>query len=56
MSRFSGMSVGKRRAWGAGVVLFFVVMCGMIAFSQWWAINKNVPAFERQNAEHAKPR
>ncbi|HEY5257343.1 MAG TPA: hypothetical protein VIJ12_03100 [Candidatus Baltobacteraceae bacterium] len=50
MSRFTGMSVQKRRAWGYGLVVFFVVMCGAIAFAQWWAINKNVPAWERRNA------
>jgi hypothetical protein len=55
MSRFSEMSPGKRRAWGVGLIVFFAVMCGMIAFSQWWAINKNVPAYERANAAHGKP-
>jgi multidrug resistance efflux pump len=49
MSRYSGMSPAKRRAWGYGLIAFFVVMVGMIGFSQWWAINKNVPAYERAN-------
>jgi len=44
------MSVQKRRAWGYGLIGFFVVMCAAIAFAQWWAINKNVPAWERRNA------
>lgn len=55
MSRYSGMTPAKRRLWGYGLIAFFVVMCGMIGFSQWWAYNKNVPAFERANAAHAKP-
>ncbi|MHB8147726.1 MAG: hypothetical protein ACYDGM_10775 [Vulcanimicrobiaceae bacterium] len=47
MSRYSGMSAGKRRAWGIGLVLFFLVMCGMIAWSQWYAVHVNVPRYER---------
>lgn len=47
MSRYSGMSLQKRRAWGIGLALFFVVMCGMIAFSEWWAYHVNVPQYER---------
>lgn len=54
MSRFSGMSPAKRRAWGVGVVLFFVVMCGAIAFSQWWAVTYNIPKYERINASHQR--
>ncbi len=50
MSRFSGMSPGKRRMWGFGVIGFFVVMCGLIYFSTWWAYNKNVPAYQKSNA------
>jgi hypothetical protein len=49
VSRFAEMSPQKRRAWGYGLIAFFVVMCGMIAFSQWWAVNKNVPAWEQRN-------
>ena len=55
MSRFSGMSPRKRRVWGVGLVLFFILMVGMIAFSEWWAYNKNVPYYERMHhtsAEH----
>jgi len=53
MSRYSGMSPGKRRAWGIGLVLFFVVMCGMIAWSQWYAVHVNVPKYERM--QKSKP-
>jgi len=54
MSRHAGMSPGARRAWGIGLVVFFVVMCGLIAFAQWWAYNKNVPAYEHKNAYERK--
>jgi len=40
------MSPRARRAWGIGLVLFFVLMCGMIAYSQWYAIHVNVPKYE----------
>lgn len=40
------MSPRARRAWGVGLIVFFVVMCGAIAVSQWWAIHKNVPYYE----------
>jgi len=53
MSRYSGMSPQKRRAWGIGLIVFFVVMCGAIAFSQWYAYNVNVPAYERQHSAPA---
>jgi hypothetical protein len=46
MSRYSGMSPKTRRAWGIGIIVFFVVMCGMIAWSQWYAIHVNVPKYE----------
>jgi len=49
MSSFSGMSPGKRRAWGVGLILFFVVMCGMIGYSQWYAYHVNVPRYEQLN-------
>jgi multidrug resistance efflux pump len=49
------MTSAARRAWGIGLVAFFVVMCGSIAFAQWWAYNKNVPAYERVNAAHGRP-
>jgi hypothetical protein len=44
MSRYSGMSVGKKRAMGIGVLLFFALMCGAIAYSQWVAY-KNVACY-----------
>lgn len=53
MSRYSGMTPGKRRAWGIGLVAFFLIMIGMIAFSQWWAVHKNVPYYQQKmKAEH----
>lgn len=45
------MSPAKRRAWGYGVIAFFVVMIGMIAWSQWYAERVNVPAYEKLNAQ-----
>ena len=47
MSRYSNMSPGRKRALGIGVLLFFVALCGMIAWSQWYATNVNVPRYER---------
>lgn len=44
------MSPEARRAWGIGIVVFFVVMCGAIAYSQWYAIHVNVPRYEAQKA------
>lgn len=56
MSRYSGMTPGARRAWGVGLIVFFLVMIGMIALSQWWAVHKNVPYYEsKMKAEH-RPR
>ncbi|MEO6835627.1 MAG: hypothetical protein ABI231_06945 [Candidatus Tumulicola sp.] len=40
------MSHQARRAWTIGLIAFFVVMCGAIAVSQWWAIHRNVPYYE----------
>lgn len=56
MSRFSSMSKGKRRAWSLGIVLFFLVMCGMIAWSQWYAIHVNVPAYKKSGGPAAANR
>lgn len=50
MSRFSGMSPRGKRAWGIGLIAFFIVLIGMIAFSEWWAYNKNVPYYEHTNS------
>jgi len=36
----------RRRSWAfAIVIILFVIMCGMIAWSQWYAINVNVPKY-----------
>ncbi len=50
MSRHTGMTAGRRRAWSIGLVAFFIVMCGMIAWSQWYAVYHNVPMYERRHA------
>ncbi len=52
VSRYSGMTPGRRRAWGIGLIAFFVIMCGAIAYSQWYAYNVNVPRYEA--AAHAR--
>ena len=44
------MSPRARRAWGIGIIVFFVVMCGAIAYSQWYAEHVNVPRYEAQHA------
>lgn len=46
MSRFSGMTPRAKRAWGIGLILFFIIMCGAIGFSEWWAYHVNVPYYE----------
>jgi hypothetical protein len=46
MSRFSGMSPRAKRAWGIGLILFFILMIGLIAYSEWYAYNVNVPRYE----------
>lgn len=46
------MSPEARRRWGIGIVLFFVVMCGAIAYSQWYAVHVNVPRYQ---AMHKAP-
>jgi hypothetical protein len=50
------MSPRARRAWGVGLIAFFVVMCGAIALSQWWAIHKNVPYYEARHRVSGKSR
>lgn len=52
MSRYSGMTPRARRNWGVGLIVFFIVMCGLIAYSQWWAYHVNVPAYK----QHGKAR
>ena len=44
------MSPQKKRALGIGVLVFFLVMCGAIAYSQWYAYNVNVPKYQAQQA------
>lgn len=34
MSRYSGMTPAARRAWGVGAIVFFAIMCAMIAYGQ----------------------
>lgn len=53
MSRFSGMSPRAKRAWGIGLILFFILMCGMIGFSEWWAYHVNVPYYEHGRGDGA---
>jgi hypothetical protein len=53
MSRHSGMSPQARRAWGVGILIFFVIMVGMIAYSQWYAYHVNVPAYEKKHSSPA---
>lgn len=42
------MSPKARRGWAIGLVVFFVVMCGAIAYSQWYAVHVNVPRYQAQ--------
>jgi hypothetical protein len=51
VSRYSGMSSQKKRALGIGVLVFFLVMCGAIAYSQWYAYNVNVPKYQAPRAK-----
>jgi len=50
MSRFSQMSPGRKRAWGIGTILFFLLLIAAIGYSQWYAIHVNVPRYERTGA------
>ena len=40
------MSPRAKRAWGIGILVFFAVMCGAIAYSQWYAVHVNVPKYQ----------
>ncbi len=51
VSKYANMTPGKKRAWGIGLLVFFLVMCGAIGYSQWYAYNVNVPKYQ---ALHAK--
>lgn len=57
-SRASGAPSGEgsprpgssRRRWAIVIaVVIFVVMCGMIAWSQWYAIHVNVPMYQSRD-------
>ena len=54
MSRFSSMSPNRRRAWGIGLLAFFVLLIAGIAISQWYAQNVNVPRYQAE-LQRAKP-
>jgi hypothetical protein len=45
MSRFREMSPKRRAAWGWILLVLFVLMCVMIAWSQWYAYHVNVPRY-----------
>jgi hypothetical protein len=53
MSRYTGMSTKAKRLWGLGLILFFILLCGMIGFSEWWAYHVNVPYYERTHVPGA---
>lgn len=53
MSRFSGMTPRAKRAWGLGLILFFILLIGMIGYSEWYAYNVNVPRFEHAHGAGA---
>ena len=53
MSRFSGLTPRAKRAWGIGLILFFILRIGMIGFSEWWAYHVNVPAYEHAHTSGA---
>jgi len=55
VSRRPPMTPRARRGWGIGILVFFVVMCAMIAWSQWYAVNVNVPFYQSQHAPAKKP-
>ncbi|MDE2480699.1 MAG: hypothetical protein KGN02_00740 [bacterium] len=54
MSRFSSLSPRARRAWGIGLIAWFVLLIAGIAVSQWYAENVNVPRYEAKM--HAEQR
>lgn len=37
MSRYAGMSPKTKRNWGIGIIVFFAIMCGAIAYAQYRA-------------------
>jgi hypothetical protein len=52
MSRYSGMSERAKRAWGFGLILFFIIMCAAIGYSEWYAYHVNVPYYEHAGVHH----
>jgi hypothetical protein len=46
MSRYPSISPRAKRNWAVGLIVFFLIMCGAIAFAQYWAYHVNVPAYE----------
>ena len=49
MARHAGMSPQARRAWGIGAIAVFLLLCGGIAISQWYAVHVNVPHYQALN-------
>jgi hypothetical protein len=49
------MSPQAQRAWTIIIVMLFVVMCVMIAWSQWYAIHVNVPMYQSKRAAQPGP-
>jgi hypothetical protein len=43
------MSSQARRAWGIGAIAVFLLLCGGIAISQWYAVHVNVPHYQALN-------
>jgi hypothetical protein len=44
-------SAAPRRRWALiAVIALFAIMCGMIAWSQWYAIHVNVPFYQTHRA------
>lgn len=43
----------KRRAWEIGLTIFFIVMCGLIAYGQWYAVHVNVPKYQKSGSSPA---
>jgi hypothetical protein len=46
VSRRSTRSPAARRRATIGLIVFFVVVCGLIAWSEWYAEHVNVPRYE----------
>ncbi|MBV8531377.1 MAG: hypothetical protein JO104_08670 [Candidatus Eremiobacteraeota bacterium] len=47
--------VPRRRRWALAIAaLVFAIMCGMIAWSQWYAIHVNVPFYRAQHGARSR--